>query len=166
MEMVLRAALVARGAMGTQDRPTIFQINKAKIRLLAQLAGGATVLVCISVHDSLPAATGSLQAGLMPNAAQEFQVNPCVPTKSPGGRPRLEPAPTRGKRRQMLQMDPLLAPCPPTPKKPRLQQLFPAPLTFPRARAMLELPRGWGTASPGTLRENSSSGKTGIQFRK
>lgn len=30
---------------------------------------------------------------------------------------------------------------------------------------MLELRRRWGTASPGTLRENSSSGKTGIQFR-
>lgn len=43
MEMVLRAALVARGAMGTQDRPTVFQINKAKIRLLAQLAGGVLV---------------------------------------------------------------------------------------------------------------------------
>lgn len=103
----------------------------------------------------------------MPNAAQEFQVNPCVPTKSPGAWPRLEPSPARGKRRQMLQMDPLLASCPPAPgcradpKKPRLQQLFPALLTFPRAQVVLELPRG-----PGTLRENSSSGKTGIQFRK
>lgn len=103
--------------MGSQDKPIIFKINKAKeLGLLAQL-GWCRELVCVSVHEALPGhrALARHRQDVMPNMAREVQVQPPVPTKPLLGRPSLDPisSPSLGQEKATTRYKHLqLAPCP------------------------------------------------------
>ena len=130
-----------------------------------------TVRVCVSVHECLPA-RGHAQAGRNARGRPGAPGCPCVPTRTPGGGPRLGPvrSPSRGKRRQQHATGICYSlPAhthPPGRAGPKKQSQPPRPwprqLPRPRSEAAPCPARGWEErAMPGAGEAASRRGRAG-----